>query len=258
MLPSLFISHGSPRILLQDLPSRDFLESVAGTLPRPKAIVIATAHWLTRIPAVGTAAHPEMIYDFGGSERRLFEMQYPAPGAPELAERVAHMMKDAGLHVGIDPNRGFDHGVWVPLLLMYPAADIPVIPVAIQPYESPAHHIAVGRALAGLRAEDVLVIGSGTFTHNLHRFYEETPATPQPPDVLAFSAWMEDALTRGDVAALDKYRELAPGAVENHPTDEHLLPIFVAFGAGGEGAAARRIHDSADRGVVRMDAYTFG
>jgi len=146
----------------------------------------------------------------------------------------------------------------VPLLLMYPAADIPVIPVAIQPYESPAHHIAVGRALAGLRAEDVLVIGSGTFTHNLHRFYEETPATPQPPDVLAFSAWMEDALTRGDVAALDKYRELAPGAVENHPTDEHLLPIFVAFGAGGEGAAARRIHDSADRGVVRMDAYTFG
>ena len=258
MLPSLFISHGSPRILLGNLPSKQFLEGVAATLPRPKAIVIATAHWLTRIPATGAAAKPETIYDFGHSEPRLFEMSYAAPGDPALAERVAHMIGDAGMQVGIDPQRGFDHGVWVPLRLMYPDAGIPVVPLAIQPYESPAHHIAVGRAIARLREEDVLVIGSGTFTHNLRRFYDETEESPQPPDVLAFSAYMEEALTSGDTTALENYRTDAPGAVLNHPTDEHLLPIFIAFGAGGEGAPARRIHASADRGVVRMDAYAFG
>jgi 4,5-DOPA dioxygenase extradiol len=146
----------------------------------------------------------------------------------------------------------------VPLKLMYPAADIPVIPLAIQPYEGPAHHIALGRALAALRAEDVLVIGSGTFTHNLRRFYDATADDPEPDDVVAFSAWMEDALLLGDTEALDQYRDRAPGAVLNHPTDEHLLPLFFAFGAGGEAASVRRIHASADRGIVRMDAYAFG
>ncbi len=257
MMPTLFISHGSPMIMLQDLPSRQFLEHVAETLPRPKAIVIATAHWLTRGPAVGGAANPKMIYDFGGFPKPLFEMQYPAPGNPALAERVAEMIAASGMQVGIDPNRGFDHGVWVPLKLMYPNADIPVVPLAIQPHFGPAHHVAVGRALASLRNEDVLVLGSGTFTHDLSRFWQFPADAEAQPDVVAFSNWMDEALTSGDTSSLLAYRTQAPGAESNHPTDEHLLPIYVALGAAGDGAQARRVHTSVDHGICRMDAYEF-
>ena len=257
MMPTLFVSHGSPMIMLQDLPSRRFLEHVAADLPRPKAIVIPTAHWLTRGPAVGGASKPEMIYDFGGFPKPLFEMQYPAPGNPALAERIADMIAASGMAVGIDPKRGFDHGVWVPLKLMYPDADIPVVPLAIQPHYGPAHHMAVGRAIASLRQEDILVVASGTFTHDLRRFRLYAPDAEALPDVVAFSDWMDQALISGDTGSLVAYRTQAPGAESNHPTDEHLLPLYVALGAAGDGAKARRIHTSVDHGICRMDAYKF-
>ena len=258
MMPTLFVSHGSPMVLLQDMPAHHFLANVAAGLPRPKAIVVVTAHWLTRTPAVSGAAAPKMIYDFGPFDDRLFTQQYPAPGAPDLAGRIADSIGAAGLPVGIDPNRGYDHGVWIPLKLMYPDADIPVVSVAVQPQYGPAHHFALGRALEGLRKEDILVVGSGSFTHDLRRYFGHAEDAAAPKDVVAFSDWMDRALVAGDTQALLTYRTSAPYAVENHPTDEHLLPIFAAMGAAGEGAKATRVHESTDHGVLRMDAYTFG
>jgi 4,5-DOPA dioxygenase extradiol len=257
MMPTLFVSHGSPMVLLQDIPAHRFLANAAAALPRPKAIVVVSAHWLTRAPAVGGAAMPKMIYDFGRFDDRLFAQQYPAPGAPDLAGRIADSIGAAGMPVGVDPDRGFDHGVWIPLKLMYPEADIPVVPLAVQPNYGPAHHFALGRAMAELRQEDVLVIGSGSFTHDLRRFFGHGATDAAPRDVVEFSDWMDRALTAGDTKSLLTYRTSAPYAVENHPTDEHLLPIFAAMGAAGEGAKATRVHESADHGVLRMDAYAF-
>ena len=257
MMPTMFVSHGSPMIILQDIPARDFLQGVAAQLPKPRAIAVVSAHWLTRSPAVGRAARPEMIYDFGGFDERLFHQQYPAPGVPELAERIADTIANAGLPVALDPRRGYDHGVWVPLKLMYPGADIPVVPIAVQPHYGPAHHMALGRALAGLRNEGVLVLGSGSFTHDLRRYFGHAEDATAPADVVAFSAWMDAKLVAGDTQALLNYRTQAPFAVQNHPTDEHLLPIFTALGAAGEGAKGTSVHSSTDHGVLRMDAYTF-
>jgi len=257
MMPTMFVSHGSPMIILQDIPARDFLTRVAAQLPKPRAIAVISAHWLTRTPAVGSAANPAMIYDFGGFDERLFQEQYPALGAPELAERIADKIANAGLPVALDPRRGYDHGVWVPLKLMYPDADIPVVPIAVQPHYGPAHHMALGRALADLRNEDVLVLGSGSFTHDLRRYFGQAEDAAAPPDVVAFSDWMDEKLVAGDTQSLLNYRTAAPFAVQNHPTDEHLLPIFAALGAAGEGVKGTSVHSSADHGVLRMDAYTF-
>ncbi len=255
MLPSLFLSHGAPNILFQDVPARDFLRDYAKDRPRPRAIVVATAHWETAQPAVGAAMAPKTIYDFGRFDDRLFQMHYAAPGDPALAARIADRLDAAGLSGRIDPARGYDHGVWVPLSLMYPDAEIPVVPLAVQSRQGPAHHLALGRALAGLGAEDVLVIGSGSFTHDLHRFFGQPIGAPEPEDVRSFAAWMDEKLTQGATEDLLAYRSQAPFAVENHPTDEHLLPLYVAMGAGG--GVARRVHSSANYGILRMDAYEF-
>jgi len=258
MLPTVFVSHGSPMIMLEDSPSRQFLVDFGTTLPRPRAIVVVTAHWNTRVPAVSAAAHPATIHDFGGFDPRLFQMHYDAPGAPELAGEIGDMFTAAGLASRIDPQRGFDHGVWTPLMLMYPQADIPVVSVAVQPAYGPAHHFELGRAMAKLREQDVLVVGSGSFTHDLHRFFGQPINSKPPADVVAFSDWMHSKLIAGATQDLLAYRTHAPYAVENHPTDEHLLPIFTAMGAAGAGAKAQRAHASSTYGVLRMDAYTFG
>src|SRR5690606_29702443 len=170
-LPTLFISHGSPMLALQDSPARRFLLELGQTLPRPKAVVVASAHWETLgRPAVDFASQPETIHDFGGFPRALFEMQYPAPGAPELSARVAELLEQAGYTPGKIPNRGLDHGAWVPLTLMYPQADIPVLQVSIMRGADPAEHERLGKALAALRDKGVLVIGSGSLTHNLYEY----------------------------------------------------------------------------------------
>ena len=263
MLPSLFVSHGAPTLALQDVPARHFLEGLASTMERPRAIVVATAHWETTPTAVGAAAHPATVHDFGRFDDRLFAMRYPAPGDPALAERVTDLLCEAGLGSRVDAARGLDHGVWVPLTLMYPGADIPVVPISVQPACGPAHHLQVGRALAPLRAEGVLVMGSGSFTHDLARFRGRAPAGEEggdapPEDVEAFAGWFDAALVEGRMTDLLGYRTRAPHAVENHPTEEHLLPLYVALGAAGPGATGRHLHRSSTYGVLRMDAYAFG
>jgi 4,5-DOPA dioxygenase extradiol len=257
MLPSLYISHGSPMLALRPSPARDFLAGLGAQFPKPKAIVVASGHWETEQPEVSGVPVNDTIHDFYGFPPALYAIRYPAPGSPELAERVAALLRQAGLSVAVDQERGLDHGAWVPLWLMYPDHDIPVLQLALQSWRGPPHHLELGRAIAALREQDVLVIGSGSFTHNLARPRAPDPDAPPPPDIVAFSDWMDAALTERRIDDLLEYRRKAPFAALQHPTEEHLLPLFVALGAAGDGARATRLHASSTWGTLRMDAYRF-
>jgi 4,5-DOPA dioxygenase extradiol len=258
-LPSLFISHGSPMLVIDPSPARDFLSGYGRTLGKPRAIVIASAHFNAKQPAVVADERPGMIYDFGGVDQRLFRMVYPAPGEPEVARKVAQLLQGAGLAPALVTGRGYDHGVWVPLMLLYPEADVPVVQLSVQPALGAAHHVAMGRALAALADDDILVIGSGSLTHNLHEFFRggHAPDAPPPAWVADFEDWVHDKAARGAVDDLVHYRERAPHARDNHPSEEHFLPLHVALGAGG-GAKGRRVHASHRNGVLSMDTYAFG
>lgn len=256
-LPSLYVSHGSPMTALQPGATGARLAELAAALPRPRAIVVASAHYLARNPQVGGAAQPATVHDFGGFPAALYQMRYPAPGDPALARAVARRLEAAGLPAVVDGARGLDHGIWVPLRLMYPVADIPVVPLSIQPHGGPAHQLAVGRALASLREDGVLVIGSGSITHNLHDLAAGYSAEREAPYVQPFIRWIEERLAVGDTAALLDYRRQAPFAERAHPTDEHLLPLFVAMGAAGGGAHAQRLDAGIDLGILAMDIYRF-
>ncbi len=250
MLPSLFISHGSPMMPLRDQPARDFLRGLATQFERPKAIVIASAHWDTERPAVNAVGVNDTIHDFYGFPPALYALRYPAPGDASLAAEIV-----ATLGGDIDHDRGLDHGAWVPLLLMYPDHDIPVIQVSLQSYLGTEHHLQLGKALAPLRERGILVIGSGGLTHNLRRMRAPDENGPAAPDVDAFADWMHAALTEGRTNDLLDYRRRAPQAAMQHPTDEHLLPLYVAMGAGGP--TATRLHASTSYGVLSMDTYAF-
>jgi 4,5-DOPA dioxygenase extradiol len=257
MFPALFLSHGSPMLALTDSPARDFLRGLGRELGEPSAILVASAHWETEAPALNAVARNTTIHDFYGFPPALFAMRYEPPGAPAVAEKAAALLSKAGLPSTIDPQRGLDHGAWVPLVLMYPQADIPVLQVSIQPDLGPAHHLRLGRVLASLREENVLVIGSGSFTHNLSRLRREAIDGPQPADVVAFADWFDTAITEQRTEDLLDYRNRAPYAVQQHPTDEHLLPLYVALGAGAEKPTGERLHSSAMYSSLRMDAYAF-
>jgi 4,5-DOPA dioxygenase extradiol len=257
MLPTIFLSHGAPTLPLVDAPARTFLEGLGASLPRPRAILVASAHWETETPEVNAVAVNETIHDFYGFPKALYEMRYAAPGDAALASRVCDLLKVAGLTGGIDHHRGLDHGAWVPLLLAYPSADIPVLQLSVQSHLGAGYHVRLGEALAALRGEGVLVIGSGSFTHDLRRFRGQAMDAPAAPDVITFSNWMDEALVAGRRDDLVAYRSRAPHAVLEHPTEEHLLPLFVAMGAAGPAAKATRLHQSAMYSILRMDAYAF-
>jgi 4,5-DOPA dioxygenase extradiol len=221
---------------------------------------VASAHWETERPEVNAVTVNETIHDFYGFPRPLYELRYPAPGDARLAEQVLALLAASGLPGVLDRQRGLDHGAWVPLLLAYPKADIPVLQLSLQSHLGPAHHLALGRAIAALRAEGVLVVGSGSWTHDLRRFRGAAIDAPDTPDVEAFSDWMNRALLEGRTADLLDYRRLAPYGAQQHPTEEHLLPLFVAMGAAmgeAETTKAERIHASGTYGFLRMDAYAF-
>ncbi|MDB5735884.1 MAG: Dioxygenase [Alphaproteobacteria bacterium] len=250
MLPAIFVSHGAPTLPFDDVPARDFLRGLGQGI-RPRAIVAVSAHWDTQRPAVNAVAVNGTMHDFGGFPQALYDLRYPAPGDAALAAQVA------GLTGGtVDTTRGLDHGAWVPLMLMYPQADVPVVQLSVQRHLGAAHHIALGRKLAALRDDNVLVLGSGGFVHNLRRI--APPGSPEPEWSQEFSGWMHDRLMAGDEAALADYRAQAPHAVMAQPTEDHFMPLFVALGAGGETAKAARLHSSATFGSLRMDAYSFG
>jgi 4,5-DOPA dioxygenase extradiol len=256
-MPSLFLSHGSPMLALEDAPTARFLRGLAAQLPKSSAIIIASAHWETAEPTITGAIRPETIHDFQGFPKELYALRYPAPGNPALADRVQSLLADAGIKAGIDPRRGLDHGAWNPLLLMYPAADIPVIELSVQPGRDAGWHYRIGQALAHLRNENILIIGTGNLTHNLREaFRAHHPTTP--PWVTAFAEWVAQRVADNDVKSLLNWWELAPYARENHPTPEHFLPFFIALGAGGMPLGAKHLHEDTALGVLAMDAYAFG
>lgn len=265
-MPSLFISHGSPDTVLADTAATAFMKRYAAEIERPKAIVVASAHF--EVPgriAVSVDADPETIHDFGGFDQRLYEMHYNAPGEPDLAKRIVADLEGAGFKAQAASNRGFDHGTWVPLALLYPDADIPVVQVSVDPTQDAAYHLRLGRALASLADEDILVIGSGSFTHNLGEAFKALRAGRRDADVpdwvAAFAEWMDARIREGDMAALEDWTAQAPHALQNHPTPEHLMPLYVAIGAalgeGGREWKAEPIHSSREFGALAMDAYAF-
>lgn len=254
MLPSLFISHGSPMLALEPGASGPALWHLAASLPRPKAIVLVSAHWESHRLSVASSAAPETWHDFGGFPPALFAVQYPAPGDPQRAAQIAQCLSQAGLPASLDPHRPLDHGAWVPLSLMYPQADIPVVQVSLPNQGGPALQQAIGKALAGLREQGVLLIGSGSITHNLRELDWHAGAESVEPWALAFRDWMVDRLTNDDGAALVDYRRQAPYAQRNHPTEEHLLPLYFARGAGGRFALE---YQGFTLGSLGMDIYRF-
>ncbi|MCY1254528.1 dioxygenase [Pseudomonas jessenii] len=255
MFPSLYISHGSPMLALEPGASGPALARLAVEIPKPKAIVIVSAHWESNELLVSGNPQPETWHDFGGFPKALFELQYPAPGDPRLAAEVAELLKTAGFAARIDSNRPFDHGVWVPLSLMYPQADIPIVQVSLPTRGGPALQTRVGHALASLREHGVLLIGSGSITHNLRELDWHAGPESVEPWALAFRDWMIDKLAANDEAALHDYRVQAPNAVRNHPSDEHLLPLYFARAAGGQFSVA---HQGFTMGALGMDIYRFG
>lgn len=269
-MPTLFLSHGSPTLVFDDDAAHRFLVGLAQDLPRPRAILVVSAHWETQIPALSLAPQPQTIHDFGGFAPELYELHYPAPGAPALAERSAQLLEAAGFAVARHPSRGLDHGAWVPLMLLYPDADISVTQLSVQTRMGPEHHLRLGRALAPLRDEGVLIIASGAATHSLEDVFNAgfVLDAPVPDWVAAFSDWLADAVENGRTAELLDYRAQAPFAQRNHPTEDHVLPLFVALGAAGEGqregqgegqgeGKAQRIHASFSFGALAMDVYAF-
>jgi 4,5-DOPA dioxygenase extradiol len=257
-IPSLFVSHGAPTIVLDQSDAHKFLTKFPDAVPTPTSILVVSAHWETGIPHVSDATQPETIYDFRGFPDALYQMTYPAPGAPDLAARTAELLNSADMGPVKFEGRGLDHGAWVPLMLGYPAADIPVAQLSINPKETPAYHFNMGEALRPLRDEGVLILASGNLTHNLSEFRGQ-PIDAEPPEwVRKFDEWASWAIAEGRVEDLLNYRTLAPEAVRNHPTDEHLLPLFVALGAGTLTTPGRHLHKSYTYGVLAMDAYAFG
>ena len=254
MFPSLYISHGSPMLALEPGASGPALANLAATMPKPKAIVIVSAHWESSELLVGGNPQPETWHDFGGFPRALFEVQYPAPGSPQLATEVVELLKTDGLPARIDAKRPFDHGVWVPLWLMYPQADVPVVQVSLPTRGGPALQTRVGHALASLRERGVLLIGSGSITHNLRELDWHAGPESVEPWAKAFRDWMIEKLEANDEAALHDYRQQAPNAVRNHPSDEHLLPLYFARAAGGEFSI---VHQGFTMGALGMDIYRF-
>ncbi|ABC21014.1 DODA-type extradiol aromatic ring-opening family dioxygenase [Rhodospirillum rubrum] len=255
---SLFLSHGSPALLLgPEAPAYGFLDGLGPLLAGAKALIIASAHWQTGVPRVGSSALPQTIHDFSGFPAPLYAITHPAPGAPEVALRTVALLQAAGFAAEADAKRGLDHGAWAPLRLIDPQARLPVVQVSLVRGGGPAVHLALGRALAPLIDDGAVVIGSGTLTHNLGRYQGQAANAPAANDVAPFAQWMAGKIAAQDLDALLAYRRAAPGAVDHHPTEEHLMPLYVALGAAGDGAIGQRLHDSVAHGVLAMDAYRF-
>ena len=264
-LPTLFLSHGSPMTALEPREAGAFMQRLGrvwdARFGRPKAILAVSAHTLTREPVLLAGDRHEAIYDFGGFAEALYTLRYDAPGAPALATRVKGLLEAAGWPAHVVPQGGLDHGIWTPLRYLRPEADVPVLPLGWPPNASPEQLMDLGRALAPLAADGVLVMGSGSITHNLRRVFSggrDQVDQPITPESAAFRDWFVERGAARDWAALARYRQQAPHAALMHPTDEHLLPWYVAAGAGGADHPAVRLHASQTYGDLGMDAYAFG
>lgn len=256
--PTLFVPHGAPTFALRPGAAGAALARATADLRSPRAVVVVSPHWSTPAPTVGFADRPATLHDYRGFPNELHAIRYPATGCREAALEVLGRLTDARFAAVADGTRGLDHGAWIPLRLMFPDADVPVIPLSVQPRLGPAHHLAVGHALAPLAAKGVLVLASGNLTHNLRDYALAAMQGGAVPDyVRAFADWVWQRLEAGDLSALLEYRHRAPGAERAHPTEEHLLPLYVALGAAGSRWRAERLHAGIDDHVLAMDAFAF-
>jgi 4,5-DOPA dioxygenase extradiol len=258
MASAFFISHGAPSMPVTESPARDFLASLGREIGRPRAILMVSAHFQARVPTLGADPNPETVHDFHGFPDALYKLQYPTPGDPGLALEVASSLVQEGLPAEAVTGRGLDHGAWVPLMLMFPRAYIPVVQLSLVRGQGPDYHLRLGAALRGLVEDGVLVIGSGGMTHNLREldWQGAGPKGHVPPWVTGFTDWFAARLAAGDLADLVDYRSRAPYAERNHPTEEHFLPLFVALGASAN-RRGRRLHASVQMAALAMDAYSF-
>ncbi len=270
-LPSIFVSHGSPMIALEPGAAGAFIERLGAAIDaafgRPRAIVAVSAHTLARGNCVLAAPAHAAVYDFGGFPEALYRLRYDAPGDPPLAAQLSSLLAAAGIDAPGLPEGGLDHGIWTALRYLVPQADVPVVPLAMNPHATPAEQFALGQALAPLGGQGVLVLGTGSITHNLRRLVQartlqatmgEAEAVAELPESAAFRAWMHERGSARDWPAWFDYRRRAPAAVDMHPSDEHLLPLFVAAGAGGREATPLRLYAGVTHGCLGMDAYAFG
>lgn len=255
MISPIFVGHGSPMMAIEDNACARFLQEYGSQL-KPKAVVIFTAHWespVTRISSLdGTY---ETIHDFGGFPQALYEMEYPARGSGTLAAEIGRRFKEHGIDYTVDEQRGLDHGSWVVLCRMFPAADIPVVQLSVNPFLAPRRQYAIGEALRGLDREDVLIVGSGATVHN---FLYLNPHADQPDDwAVAFDDWLIEKFQARDLEALFRYEELAPYARRAVPRPEHFVPVLIAFGSGDPGRKAEVIHRSYEYGALSYLALKF-
>lgn len=252
-LPSLFVSHGAPLFAVEAGTSGPALAAWGASLPADlRGVVVMSPHWMARTPAVMTNPQPKTWHDFGGFPAELYQLQYPAPGSPALGQQVIDLLKAAGMDAPGDANRPLDHGTWVPLMHLLPKAHVPVVQVALPAGYGPREVYAMGAALRSLREQGVLVMGSGSMTHNLGEFFGGNAAAS--PYVTEFSRWIEDRLTEGDLEALLNYRTQAPHAVRAHPTDDHFLPLFFALGAAGVDARPTYLTREVMYSMLAMDS----
>lgn len=255
-LPTLFVSHGAPTYALAPGKAGPQLSAAALEIPRPKAVLVVSPHWTTREVRVSSAMQPATLHDFGGFDPALYDLHYPVNGHPRLAQAAISLLQQAGWNATADEQRGLNHGAWVPLRYLYPQADVPVFQVSMPADLQADSALRFGQALAPLASEGVLIVGSGSLTHNLYEF-RHAP-TDDAAYALEFTAWIRDAVQAGDAVRLTNALTLAPHAQRAHPTSEHFLPLLIAFGAAQAALPMTVLRGGMTHGVLAMESYVFG
>jgi 4,5-DOPA dioxygenase extradiol len=256
-MPVVFVSHGAPDALVKAPSTVACWKAIGQSMPKPKAVLALSAHWEAMLPTVSLAGRPETIHDFVGFAREMYTLQYPVPGATDLARRVVQRFAETGTALQTAEARGLDHGAWVPLYAMFPDADVPVAQLALPHQGDAADYLMLGTLLRPLRDEGVLIMASGAITHNFGwlRWGDKETANPLPR-AREFADWVGDRIAGHDVQGLADYRR-APFGAEAHPSEEHFMPLLAAVGAAGDDAAVRH-QPPFTYGGLAMDAYVWG
>jgi 4,5-DOPA dioxygenase extradiol len=259
----LFLPHGAPTFALEPGAAGAAIAEIAKFFPTPRAVIVVSPHWESSQLRVGSGVSLETIHDFYGFDERLYQMQYPATGCPELAREIAAHFQSAGVDCQLDSDRGLDHGAWIVLRMMYPNANVPIVPVSLQSHLGTVGAYELGQMLSKWVEEDVLLVASGNLTHNLGDYRVAASQTGMTPEyVLEFADWVNEKMKNADLEALINYRAKAPSGVRAHPSEEHLLPLFVALGAATKSGdpqslRARAFYRGVADYVLAMDAYLF-
>jgi len=257
--PSLFLSHGSPMMALEQSETTQFFNQLGKELPQPKAIVIFSAHYDRLGPVTITSGHTlTTIHDFYGFPQSLYDVNYSANGAPELAQKAAGLLNESGIPAQLDPTQGLDHGAWTPMLFMYPNKNIPIIQVSINSAMDAVFHFEIGRSLRPLREQGILFVGSGGISHNLREIFAPRQDLQRVEKVNQFTQWVSEELAAGNVDNLLDYLNKGPHARFNHPTPDHYLPLPCILGTSYEDEIGKVLHRAMDLEILALDAYGFG